>query len=265
MVRSSMISIGAASEPARSSSARSLASTVVIEPEIWKRVPSSAWITGAVNASPLPFSNRMMAMRLRRFSRLTSRMMRPPLASTVRSTLGCCVCESKPGCASVRLSPVRMTWRLTMTGDPSRSRNFSEPKGTGPLLSSAARPSVLSSTRRISSVAVRPRMSLALAVSCTPGSCTTTRSAPCCWITGSATPSSFTRLCSVVMFCLTASFCTACSACGLKVATRRGSPPELSASCRSGWLSVMARRAASSVAASRARISIELPSRLTPP
>ena len=34
MVRSSMISIGAASEPARSSSARSLASTVVIEPEI---------------------------------------------------------------------------------------------------------------------------------------------------------------------------------------------------------------------------------------
>ena len=34
MVRSSMISIGAASEPARSSNARSFASTTVIEPEI---------------------------------------------------------------------------------------------------------------------------------------------------------------------------------------------------------------------------------------
>jgi hypothetical protein len=32
-------------------------------------------------------------------------------------------------------------------------------------------------TRRNCSVAVRPMMSLALAVSCTPGSCTTTRSA----------------------------------------------------------------------------------------
>jgi hypothetical protein len=51
-------------------------------------------------------------------------------------------------------------------------------------------------------------MSLALAVSCTPGSCTTTRSRPCCWITGSATPSSLTRLCSVVMFCLSACSCT---------------------------------------------------------
>ena len=35
---------------------------------------------------------------------------------------------------------------------------------------------------------MRPRMSFALAVSCTPGSCTTMRSAPCCWMIGSATP-----------------------------------------------------------------------------
>ena len=56
---------------------------------------------------------------------------------------------------------------------------------------------------RISSVAVRPRMSFARAVSCTPGSCTTTRSAPCCWMIGSATPSSLTRLRRIVMFCWT--------------------------------------------------------------
>lgn len=84
-----MISIGAASDPARNNKARSLASTTVIAPEIWKRVPSSAWMTGAVSTSPLPFSNRRIAMRFFRFSRLMSRMMRPPFASTVRSTLGC--------------------------------------------------------------------------------------------------------------------------------------------------------------------------------
>ena len=70
---------------------------------------------------------------------------------------------------------------------------------------------------RTSSVAVRPMMSLALAVSCTPGSCTTTRSTPCCWITGSATPSSLTRLCRVVMFCLSAAACTRRAASGLRL------------------------------------------------
>ena len=59
-------------------------------------------------------------------------------------------------------------------------------------------------------------MSLALAVSCTPGNCTTTRSAPCCWITGSATPSSLTRLCSVVMFCCSACSCTRARGLGLE-------------------------------------------------
>ena len=74
-----------------------------------------------------------------------------------------------------------------------------------------------SSTMRTSSVAVRPMMSLARATSCTPGSCTTMRSAPCCWIIGSATPSSLTRLRSVVMFCWTpSSMRAACSASGLQ-------------------------------------------------
>src|SRR4029450_9125136 len=60
-------------------------------------------------------------------------------------------------------------------------------------------------------------MSFALAVSCTPGNCTTTRSAPCCWITGSATPSSLTRLCSVVMFCVIAADWTRLAAPGVGV------------------------------------------------
>ena len=159
-----------------------------------------------------------------------------------------------------------MTWRLTMTGVPLRSRNFSSPKGTGPWPISAARPSALSSTRRISSVAVRPRMSLALATSCTPGSSTTTRSAPCCWITGSATPSSLTRLCSVVMFCLMALSCTRRSASGLKPITSRPlSLAWLGAISRSGNLSCTTRRTASSEAASCARTSMFWPSRVMPP
>ena len=121
IVRSSMISIGAASEPARSSSALSLASAVVMRPEIWIRLPSSERITGAVTTSPLPFSNSRIAMRLPTFSRETSLMMRAPLASSVRCTTGSCVCESKPGWASVRLSPVSTTWRLTISGAPPRS------------------------------------------------------------------------------------------------------------------------------------------------
>jgi hypothetical protein len=89
MVNSSMISIGAASEPARSSSAVSLASMVVMRPEICTRPPPiSERITGAVTTSPLPFSNRMMAMRLPMFSRVTSLKMRAPLASSVRLTVG---------------------------------------------------------------------------------------------------------------------------------------------------------------------------------
>jgi len=59
-------------------------------------------------------------------------------------------------------------------------------------------------SRRNSRLAVLPRMRLASAVSCTPGSSTTMRLRPCFWIIGSATPSSLTRLRSVVRFWLTA-------------------------------------------------------------
>ncbi|MNR34803.1 hypothetical protein D3C85_1526050 [compost metagenome] len=65
-------------------------------------------------------------------------------------------------------------------------------------------------------MAVRPSSSLALATSCTPGNCTTMRSAPCCWMTGSATPSSLMRLCRVLMFCFSAESCTRVTAAGFR-------------------------------------------------
>ena len=85
IVRSSMISIGAASEPARSSNEVSAASVDVMRPEIWTCPPPiSVLMTGAVTTSPLPFSNNSIAMRLPMFSRVTSRKIRAPLASSRR-------------------------------------------------------------------------------------------------------------------------------------------------------------------------------------
>ncbi len=70
-------------------------------------------------------------------------------------------------------------------------------------------------------MAVAPIMRLASAVSCTPGSCTTTRSSPWRWITGSATPTSSTRLRRVVMFWSIASIAIwSTSASGTRVVMR---------------------------------------------
>jgi hypothetical protein len=80
MVRSSMMSIGAASEPARSSSDVSLASVgASYGPKSARDPPPiSVRITGAVTTSPLPFSMSRMAMRLPTFSRVMSLKMRAP-------------------------------------------------------------------------------------------------------------------------------------------------------------------------------------------
>ena len=191
--------------------------------------------------------------------------MRAPLASSVRLTVGSCVWLSKPGWASVRFSPVSTTCFLTMTDWPVRSGNRSDPNGTGPRPASAARASALSSTSRTSSVAVRPRMSLALAVSCTPGNCTTMRSIPCCWITGSDTPSSLIRLCSVVMFCFSAWSCTRRAASGLIVAVSRNSEPSGAVvTARSGNWSVSTFWMARAVCSSLALTWMVWPSRLMP-
>ena len=129
-VRSSTISIGAASAPARSNSAVSVASSVFILPLICTRPPPiSSRITGAVTISPLPFSNRIMAMRLPTFSRVASLNLRAPTASRLMCTAGSLLRLSKPGCASLIRSPVRITVFFTSSVEPSLSLNISVPKG----------------------------------------------------------------------------------------------------------------------------------------
>ncbi len=259
IVRSSMMSIGAASEPARSSSARSLAASVEYEPVIWKLEPSSDWIVATVSTSPLPFSNSTMPIGLPMFSRETSRSTRPPWASSLMLTDGRWF-WSKPADALSMRSPVKITCFFSTTGAPLPCRNSSLPNGIGSPWRGLRGAS--GSTRRASSVAVRPMMSLALAVSCTPGSCTTMRSAPCCWITGSATPSSLTRLCSVVMFCFTAASCTARRATSVKVPTTL--LPSI-AKVRSGMVSASTPRARLASSALLKRTVTRSPLRSTPP
>ncbi|CSB12697.1 Uncharacterised protein [Vibrio cholerae] len=78
--------------------------------------------------------------------------------------------------ASVMLEPPRITRFFSTTGRPLRSNLISLPAGARPA--AAAARSALSSTSRNSRVAVAPKISLARAVSCTPGSSTTIRVAP---------------------------------------------------------------------------------------
>src|SRR5258708_7778753 len=130
-VRSSMISIGAASEPARIRSARSRVSFGVKAPVIWKRLPNSPWMVATEIASPLPFSNRMIAISFFRFSRVAWRMTRPPASSSSTATAGRWS-WSKVACAPMNWSPVTSTCFLTGTCPtlPSRRRsgNRSTPK-----------------------------------------------------------------------------------------------------------------------------------------
>ncbi len=108
------------------------------------------------------------------------------------------------------------------------------------------------STRRTSRVAVRPMRSFARATSCTPGNCTTMRSAPCCWMTGSATASSLMRLFRVTMFCFSASSWKVLIACGVRVTTRvKSAPVRVSVSSSSGWPLAMTCFALSRISASR--------------
>ena len=102
------------------------------------------------------------------------------------------------------------------------------------------------SASRDSNVAVRPIMSLARAVSWTPGNCTTMRSAPCCWITGSFTASSLTRLFRVMMFCFTALSWISFKAVGLNSPCSLYEPPAgVIVQINCGWLLVSKKRAAS--------------------
>ena len=165
-MRSSTISIGAASEPARSSSEVSLASAVVMLPEIWTRPPVIAErITGAVTTSDLPWSISTIAIRLPTLAAVSSPKIVPPEPSRLMLTAGDPI-SSKLGWASLMLSPVSSTCLLTKVGagfSPALY-NSSYPLGTLPP-NAACTLAGSSSTMRTSKVAVRPMMSFALAVS----------------------------------------------------------------------------------------------------
>ena len=121
-VRSSIISIGAASAPARSSKATSVASCTLPMPEICTLPPPiSSLITGAVIISVLFFSMSNIAIRLPTLSRVTFLKMPAPRASSVTFTTEPPVCWFKPGPASVIRSPVSTTLFFTNIGLPSRS------------------------------------------------------------------------------------------------------------------------------------------------
>ena len=84
-----MISIGAASEPARSSSASSVDASADPMPVIWKRAPSSSRMVATVSTSPLFFSNSTMAISLPILLRVPSRIRRPPSPFRSTPTAGC--------------------------------------------------------------------------------------------------------------------------------------------------------------------------------
>jgi len=79
---------------------------------IWKRFENSLWIRATEMGSPTsrPFfrSNRMIAIILPTFSRVRSRMIRPPAPSSDTDTAGRWF-WSKVGAASVMRSPVSTT------------------------------------------------------------------------------------------------------------------------------------------------------------
>ncbi|MCY1425744.1 hypothetical protein D9M71_415400 [compost metagenome] len=117
----------------------------------------------------------------------------PPWPSRRMFTCGW-PCSSKLAWASVTWSPVMIRPRSTAAAGRLPSRNSKD--------SVVALEAPGSAPRRNSRFAVLPRIRLASAVSCTPGNSTTMRLAPWRCTSGSATPSSLTRLRTVVKFCL---------------------------------------------------------------
>jgi hypothetical protein len=127
--------MGAASEPARSRSARSRASSGS-NPVIWNRFENTPRMVATLMTSssvrvtsrafsPCPSVSRFCSMKttampLFRFSRVVSSILRAPLASRLTNTAGW-PSWSKLDEAPVSWSPVTMMSRLSSTGWPARS------------------------------------------------------------------------------------------------------------------------------------------------
>src|SRR4030095_430367 len=198
-VRYSRIVTGAARAPARSTMARSRASSTVNWPVMTARPPG---IRSLMRGAEYRVPSRMMARRRPTFCSVTSPKMRAPVAVNSMAT---CQLPGEFGsaCTSARVSsaPVSSvrfcttygTLRSTLVSFSVRGwYRISEPSGSRPA--SACSGEVCSSSRRNSGSAVLPISALARSGSCTPGSWMRMRSVPWRVIVGSATPNWSTRL-----------------------------------------------------------------------
>ena len=178
-VLSSRILSGAGSAPARSTTARSLASATEKRPVIWPEPPRiGSRMTGALTTLP---SSTIANGRLTLAWVVSPNRLAP--AESKRNVTDGRPVSSNDGCASTKRSPLTIT-RLRTTycsGSPAASTSSaestnSEPAGILPLRASAT--DVFTSTRRNTIFAVRPSRRLMRSGSSIPGSCTRIRSAP---------------------------------------------------------------------------------------
>ena len=193
---------------------------------VWKSLPNTPWMVAELITSSLmrtvltvcpptilvsgTRSTYTTAMFLPTFSSVWLNMRLPPEASSLMLTAGRPVCGSLIGVASTSWSPDTITRRDSRIGMRLPSGLVSRMKyrrasgGTMPDERASAAWPRSPICALYSSVAVAPMLSLASAVSCTPGSCTMMRLPPWRWMTGSLTPSASMRLRRMVMFWSTA-------------------------------------------------------------
>ena len=147
-VRSSTLKIGASSAPARSSSARSRASTT-FSPVIWKRLENTPRMMASlitvfssrVTNSSRSSSSRLVSMNstpigLFRFSWVASSIASAPRAARLTCTAGWPF-SSNPCLASTSWPPSAITARLRRIGWPAASYWSSQPSGARPRRSAS--------------------------------------------------------------------------------------------------------------------------------
>ena len=195
-VRSSRMVSGAGKAPARSSNARSFASTVVKLPEMMPEPPMiGSRMTGALMTLP----SSTMAKGRPTFALVTLPNFLAPVVSKRKLITGrpC----STVGWESTRVSPATMIRFFTtysmgrpVVGSISSSEGrISEPGGGLPPRARISAAETVVSTRRKFILAVWPSNLLTRSGSSMPGSCTMMRSRPWRWIEGSEVPNSSIR------------------------------------------------------------------------
>jgi hypothetical protein len=239
MVRSSTISIGAASAPARSSRASWCASCGLSRPVVWKRLPKGSRMVATLMTSSTQRGSAG-TVRFAADGPLLAEHHRHRLADVLGGDVahparaGAVEVDEHGRLARLLVEAGRRAGHLVAGHDDLALEQDRLPVALEVERRAGRHPAGLLGleglrgspcTRRYSSVAVAPSRSLTLPGSCTPGSSTTMRRSPWRWITGSATPRALTRLRSVVMFCSSASLrASRISSSGIVAVTKKESP-----------------------------------------